>query len=176
MFEKIKLQLAHIVLNKKYAKKNHSHVEYNKVISDATDILMIMPSNDQDFYHSLDLIKYFQIHKKNVTLFLPEHKYNLIPEKEKYKYISFHEEQLTRLKLPGKSLINRLRFKDFDVVVDLNKDENVLFSAITNIVNSNLRVGFNKTRSESYYNLQATNSEMNPELIYRNFLKFLQMF
>jgi hypothetical protein len=176
MFDKIKLKIAHYVINKKYVKRMNQPISYNKIISNSINFFIIMPKDDNDFYHSLELIRYFQLHHKILTLFLPEYKYNLIPEKEKYRYISYHNEQVNRFNLPKKSLIHRLNNKEFEIVIDLNKHEDVFFSAISNIVQSKLKIGFNKERSESYYNLQISGANGTGELIYKNFLSFLLMF
>ncbi|HOI30587.1 MAG TPA: hypothetical protein PLZ15_12595 [Melioribacteraceae bacterium] len=176
MFEKLKLKMAHYYIRKKYLKPVGESFSYNNIISKSKDFFVLMPNDDKDFYHGLELIKYLRINNKNVTLFLPEHKYNLIPEKEKFRYISYHEDQKSRLNLPAKNLVQRLKSKEYEVVVDLNRNEDVYFSSITNIVSSRFRIGFNKERSENYYNLQIVNSAGDPELIYRNFVNFLRMF
>jgi len=176
MIEKIKLRISHYLIHKNYLRKRNEPFSFNKIISNATDFLIIMPSEENDFYHSLELIKYILIHKKNISLFLPEYRYSLLPEKEKFKIISYHEKQKTRFNLPEKSLGNRLRAKEFDIVIDLNKKEDVFFSAVSNLVTAKLRMSFVKERSEDYYDLQIANSIENSEQIYRQFLSYLQMF
>ncbi|MDQ7818274.1 MAG: hypothetical protein RDU14_14705 [Melioribacteraceae bacterium] len=176
MFDKIKLKIAHFVINKKYVKRMDEPISYNKIVSNSINFFIVMPKDDNDFYHSLEVIRYFQLHHKIITLFLSEHKYNLVPEKEKYRYISYHNEMVNRFNLPNKSLVQRLNRKEFEIVIDLNKNEDVFFSAVSNIVQSKLKIGFNKERSENYYNLQITGSNGDSELIYKSFLSFLLMF
>jgi hypothetical protein len=176
VIEKLKLKISHYLIHKKYLRQRTEPFSFNKIISNASDFLIIMPYDETDFYHSLDLIKYILIHRKNITLFLSEHKYTLLPEKEKFKIVSYHDQQKTRLNLPDKSLVNRLRAKEFDIVIDLNKNEDVFFSAVSNLVTAKLRMSFVKDRSEDYYDLQIANSIENSEQIYRQFLGYLQMF
>ncbi len=135
-----------------------------------------MPKEDGDFYHALTLLKFYLIHKKRITLFLPDHKYNLIPEKEKYRYISFLPQQITKLFLPDKNLIERLQERVFDALIDLNRSEDVFYSAISSIVKAKLKAGFVKGNSERYYNLLFQNKITDPESSYRNLLNSLQMF
>ena len=45
--------------------------------------------NDLDFNNSFDVAKYFRIHKKNVTLLIPEHKVNSVNISNHYDYISY---------------------------------------------------------------------------------------
>lgn len=176
MFENLKLKLARIIVSRKYLKKNLEPIVFNNIISGAQDFFIIMPESDTDFYHSLDLLKYLFIHRKSITLFLPEHKYSLIPEKEKYKFIAFGPLQKSKLFLPVPELSDKLKSKTFDVVIDLNRQENIFFSAAANIVESKLRISFTKENSEAYYNFQFADSRNNPEVAYRNLLNFLQLF
>ena len=176
MFEKLKLRLARIIVRKRYLKKNLEPIVFNKIISNAQDFLILMPESDTDFYHSQDLLKFLTIHRKSVTLFLPEHKYNLMPEKDKYKFISFNPLEKTKLYLPDHILTELLKNKTFDAVLDLNRKENIFFSAVANIVESKLRISFTKENSEPYYNFQFAGSPDNAEVAFRNLLNFLQMF
>lgn len=176
MFENLRLKLARIIIRQKYLRKNVDPIMFNNVISRAQDFFIIMPDSDTDFYLSMDLLKYLLIHRKSVTLFLPEHKYSLIPEKDKYKYIPFNQLQKTKLFLPNQVLKDKLKTKTFDVVIDLNRQESVFFSAVVNIVQSKLRIGFDKANSSPYYNFQFAETQNNPEVTFRNLLNFLQMF
>jgi hypothetical protein len=135
-----------------------------------------MPADDRDFYHSLDILKYYQIHRKSITLFLPEHKYGVVPEKEKYKCISYQAALKKQFTLPDKNLIRKLEGKDFDIVIDLNRTEDIFLSAVSNIVRAKLRAGFKKEMSELYYTLQIGGNQGDPEVSYRNFLNYLKMF
>jgi hypothetical protein len=176
MFEGIKRKIAHYILRKKYLRKDVKQSSFNHVISGANDFFIVMPRDDKDFYHSLDILKYFQIHRKVITLFLPEHKYGLIPEKEKYKCISYLAAVKRRFNLPEKGLVSRLESKEFDIVIDLNRGEDVFFSAVSNIVKSKIRVGFAGELSEKYYTMQIAEKQSDPEVAYRNFLSYLKMF
>ena len=176
MFENLKLKLARFIVSKKYLKKNLEPIVFNNVITQAVYFLVILPENEKEFHHSLELLRFLNIHRKSITIFLPEHKYNLVPEKEKYKLIAFDPLHKSRLNLPAPMLINSLHDKTFDVVIDLNRRENIFFSAVANIVHSKLRIGFNKENSGIYYNFLLSDTQNNPEVAYRNLLNFLQMF
>ena len=176
MFEGLKRKIGHFVVRRKYLRKKNEQLTYNNVISSAKDFFFVMPGLDKDFYHTLDILRFYQNQKKIITLFLPEHKYNLIPEKEKYKFISFLPQQVSRYHLPDKNLVARLNTKEFDVVIDFNRSEDIFFSAISNIVKSKIRISFVKELSESYYNLQIVDKQGDSEESYKSFLNYLQMF
>ncbi len=176
MFEGLKRKIAHYIVRRKYLRKNIQQLVFTNIISDSHDLFIVMPKEDKDFFHSLDILKYYQIHKKVITLFLPEYKYNLIPDKEKYKFISYYPLQISRFNLPDKNLVGRLTGKEFDVVIDLNRRDDLFFSAISNIVQSKIRVSFEKELSGRYYTMQITDKQSDPELSYRSFLSYLKMF
>ena len=176
MFEGLKKKIAHFIIQKKYLLKSSKEFSFNKVISNANDLLFVMPKDDKDFFSSFEILKYYQIHKKAITLFLPEHKYSLVPDKEKFKFISYHINQITKLNLPSKNLVHSLSQKEFDVVVDLNRSEDVFFSAVANVVKTKIRVSFEKEYSGQYYNMQIADKNTDPEVAYRSFLNYLRMF
>ncbi len=176
MLENLKLKLARFIVRRKYIKKNLEPIMFNKAISSSVDFFVILPGSDAEFYHSFELLRYLIIHRKSVTLFLPEHKYNLIPEKDKYKFIAFNPLQKNKLNLPDASLIQLLETKTYDVVIDLNRKDEIFFSAVANIVNSKMRISFNKENSSPYYNFLFADNQQDPEVAFRNMLNFLQMF
>ncbi len=176
MFEEIKKKISHFILRQRYVKKNSNPLPYTNVISNAHSFFIVMPKQDDDFSCSLEILKYLSAKKKSITLFLPNNKLSLIPQKEKFRFISFNPEQVTKFNLPGKKIIEYLDGMEFDIAIDLNRREDVLFSAVTNIAKSKLKVSFAKEFSESYYNLQITDKQASSEASYRSFLNYLQMF
>ena len=68
-----------------------------------------------------------------------------------------------------------MRDKSFDIVIDLNIEENLFYSAAANIFKSEFRIGFVKNDSDLYYNFQIPH-EINNEFSYRNLLNSLAMF
>ena len=130
MLEKVKRQISKYLVAKNFFKRTRQIINFNAFMSNSIDFLFLMPLDDADFRQCFDLIKYFIIHKKNVTIFLPEHKYNLIPQKEKYKIVTYNIHEITRFSLPSASLIENLKRKSFDVVIDLNRSEDTLYAAI----------------------------------------------
>jgi hypothetical protein len=178
MFEKIKNRIAHFTVRHKYLHKNKDAVAYANIIKNSFTVFIIMPEHDYDFHYSMEVLRYIveSKNKKIITLFLPEHKYNFFPEREKHKYISYHLQQINKFRLPDNKLVSRLDNQEFDVVLDLNRNEDVFFSAVANIVKSKIRVSFAKKSSESYYNLQINDKSETPEAAYKNFLNYLQMF
>jgi hypothetical protein len=176
MFEEIKKKCAHFYIKRKISKKHNEAISFNKVVADSREVFIVMPTSDNDFPNSLEILRYLQIHKKVITLFLPEFRYNQIPDKERYKFISFHPDQITKFFLPNKKLRNKIEGKTFDIVLDLNRFEDTFHSAISNFVTSKVRLGFRKNRSEGYYNLLFDSKQTESGAAYFNLLNYLRMF
>lgn len=90
MLEEIKKHIAHFIIKNKYLNKNAGPIHFNGFLTNSHNLLIIMPKQDKDFIYALDILRYFQIHKKNITLFLPEHKYNPVPEKKSLNIFRIH--------------------------------------------------------------------------------------
>lgn len=177
MFEKLKRKIAHFILSRKYLNRNNEAIYFNNILSTSNNFFVILPSEDNDKNNSLDLIKYLLIHKKNVTIFSNQQLFNkFVSNKDKIDFITFSTNNITKLNLPSKDLINKLKIKNFDVVIDLNRKENTFFSAIANVVKSKVRISFQKDLSDPYYNFLFQNKNGDSELAYRNFLEVIRMF
>ncbi len=176
MFESIKKKLAEYVVRKNIANVETIHQPFNQVLSKSISFLVIMPDNDEDFYHSMNIIRYLEIHKKNVTIFAKDHKINLIPDKHKLRFIENNISDITRLGLPSKAMREKLSKLEYQVIMDLNRQENLFSSMVANLIRSRVRVGFSKPGADKYYNFHFAFDEPLAEISYKNFLNCLQMF
>jgi hypothetical protein len=176
MFETLKKKYARFVIRRKFLRKHQKALSFNKILSNSREFFIVLPQRDHDFNQALDIIKYFLIYKKVITLFLPEHKYGLIPEREKYRVISYLPMHFTRCNLPAKNLLKRMKGKEFDIVIDLNREENLFCSAVSNFVGSKIRIGFDRNLSSNFYNMLINDKNEEAEVSYRNFLNYLKMF
>ncbi|MEE9432225.1 MAG: hypothetical protein V3V16_14340 [Melioribacteraceae bacterium] len=156
--------------------KSLGESNFNHFITDAFDYLIILPSNEMDFSNSFDVAKYFSIHKKNVTLFIPDLKRNLVNLTNRYNIIDYNLNDVSKLGLPNKDYITELNKHSFDVLIDLEREENIFISAITGLVKAKFKVGFKKNEIDNLYNFQVINSKLNSEISYRNLLNSLKMF
>lgn len=176
MFENIKKRIAIYLIKKRYINKNQSPVAFADFNKKALSYLVIVPENDEDFKNSFLVIRYLVSIGKSVTLFISEHKYSVIPEKEKYKVLSFSIQQMTKLNIPDPILSEKLSKRSFDVVLNLNRQDNLFINAVPFIVNSTYRVGFKNGAISDYFNLQLPLNENNSKISYENLLNSLKMF
>lgn len=176
MLEEYKNRVGYYIFKKKMFREYDSSFSFNDFIEKSSNYLIILPLNDSDFNNSFDVAKYFRIHKKEVTLFLPEHKVNTINISSHYKYISYSFDDITKFGLPSKNFIQKLSEQNFDVLIDLERDTNLFFAAVTSLANAKFKVGFKKSGLDKLYNFQLVNTKINSEISYRNLLNSLKMF
>ena len=85
-------------------------------------------------------------------------------------------EDITKFGLPTKSYIDKLNEYKFDVLIDLERDDNLFLTAVTSLINAKYKVGFKKAEVDNLYNFQLINTKINSEISYRNLLNSLKMF
>ena len=176
MFEEYKNKIGFYIFKNKIFKEFKTTYSFKNFIEDSHNYLIILPLNDQDFANSFDIAKYFKIHKKEVTLLLPEHKVNAIEITSNYNYISYGFNDISKFGLPSKAYKAKINEYKFDVLIDLEREDNLFLTALTRLFKANYKVGFKKTDLENLYNFQLVNTKINSEISYRNLLNSLKMF
>lgn len=176
MLDEYKNKMGYYIFKKKMLKHFDTSASFKDFIENSINYVLIMPLNDLDFNNSFDVAKYFRIHKKNVTLLIPEHKVNSVNISNHYDNISYSIEDITKFGLPTKSYIHKLNEYKFDVLIDLERDDNLFLTAVTSLINAKYKVGFKKAEVDNLYNFQLINTKINSEISYRNLLNSLKMF
>ena len=176
MLKTIKQKIARYVVNKKIKHIEIRRQSFTDLLKNSMRFFILMPDNEVHFHNASVIINYFESLDKDIIVFTRDFRVNLLPIKHRNPSINFGLEDITKLNLPTDKLENKLKEYEFDLVIDLNKEENLFYSLIANLVRSQVRVGFKKNNSDKYYNLQIDNSEDNPEIFYKNLLNCLQMF
>ena len=152
MFESIKQKLAVNFIKRKYISHHGKPVRFTSFAETALDFLVIMPEVDEDFKNSFLVSTFLLSKRKSVTMFISEHRYSIIPERERFRVLSFGPQQVTKMFLPDDALRNKLAQKKFDVVLNLNRVNNVFLNSIPFIVDTNYRVGFKKGEFSDFLN------------------------
>lgn len=176
MINLIKKLTAGYIIKKEIPQRKEITIPFSHAVSRSHNFLLIMPEDEHDFFHSVPLAKYLESHRKVVTIFTYDFKIGLIPEKHKFRFIEIGINDKTKLELPSAILRNKLKESQFDVVIDLNRNENLFHSFVSQLPDSQFRIGFQKKDSDKYYNIHFVDKEENGEISYKNFLNFLKMF
>lgn len=109
-----------------------------------------------------------------MTILTNDFRVSLLPAKFRNKAIGFAVNEVSKLNLPTHKLTERLQEKLFDVVIDLNREENLFYSYTANIVKSKIRIGFKKRKADVYYNFVVEGSDSDSVKTYNNFFKLHQ--
>jgi ADP-heptose:LPS heptosyltransferase len=158
-------------LKKKPAEQNN----FKSFIKNSSKILLIIPEDRECWNFLKPIFTFLKEAGKEISIFLPESMLESFALRRKIKPITFTKKEISKLNLPARSLEEKLKDKSFDVIIDLNIEENLFYSAVANIFNSEFRIGFIKNDSDLYYNFQIP-QEINNEFSYRNLLNSLSMF
>lgn len=176
MFEEYKNKMGYYIFKKKILKDFNASYSFKQFIKNSVNYILIMPLNELDFNNSFDIARYFKIHKKNVTLLIPELKVNSVSVSNNYQILSYSIENITKFGLPTKSYIKKINEYTFDVLIDLEREDNLFLTAVISLIKANYKVGFKKAEIDNIYNFQMVNTKINSEISYRNLLNSLKMF
>ncbi len=175
MLDKLKFNLAESIALKKLAKTKNFGNKFGHFVSDAKDILVILPEKLDDIKISLKIIQFLNSEKKNIYLYFNIDFTNYLPSGLNFIPITYKSSDKTKIGLPSKELLSKIEIIFFDLVIDLNREDCLFSSIICNSPRSKYRIGFTKKNADKFYNFQLPN-EINSEKSYRNLLNSLRMF
>ncbi len=176
MIENLKNKLALYFIRKNYKSKETGEKIERDFFRKSSKYIILMPEIDEDYQNSFEVIRYLSIHKKNITVFIPEHKLNLFDKSMKTEFLTYSISDKTKLNLPSKEIVEKLKEKKYDAVLDLNRSENLYFAGVALLPECKIRAGVNKQKTKQFYNVLFNISENNSEISYRNLLNSLSMF
>ena len=176
MIELIKEKTARFLISKKLKNAALSEQSFSTALKRAGSFLILMPEDEKDFRTSFFVLDYIEHLNKSIKILTKDYRISLLPAKFRNKSIEIAITDLNKLNLPNNKLNSKLSDLKFDGVIDLNRQDNLFYSFVANLVNAQLRIGFAKKDSDKYYNFQIANSENDPEKSYNNFLNCLKMF
>lgn len=176
MLEKFRTKIAHRIIKKKFLNKDNAQINFNQEIKSSKKVLLLLPQNEEEIFQSLIIADYLLTKYKDLTFFLNYQFRNSVDKYENATVITFHNQSKTNFFLPNKNFRKKIMQMNFDIVIDLNRNEDVFMSAITNIINSKIRIGFRKNNSEHYYNLLIENTSNDSKTNFNNLLSALKMF
>jgi len=176
MLDSIKHKIAQFIVNRRAKQTAIEKKSFKDLLKNAFRILILMPMNEVPFHKAIEVLKFFDGLNKETIVCTQDFRVNLLPQKFRSAAIDFSILDINKLKLPSKRLENKFEGLNFDVVIDLEKDENLFNCMMVCIIKAPVKVGFRKRNSDQFYSLQIDNTEDNPEIFYKNLLNCLQMF
>jgi hypothetical protein len=176
MIEAIKEQAARYILKKKTTKMGFDQRSFSSVFQKSFSFLVLMPAEDRDFRLSTPVLEYLKEKKKNTVVLTNDYRISLLPNYFKVNAVEHGIKDMTKLKLPSRNIINKLKNMRFDVIIDLNRQEEIFYTFITKALSVPVKIGFVNSDSDNYFNMQIANSRNEPEISYNNLLNCLKMF
>ena len=176
MYNAINQKIAGYIVNRKLKDKQNNGLSFNGFFKKSFKFFVLMPENENDFQSSLEVLEYLHSNNKHFKLLTRDYQLSLIPQRFRSEVIDFGIDEITKLKLPSNKLAEKLIGLKFDVIIDLNRNNNLFYSYLANLSEASVRIGIRKNGSDKYYNFQYCNSDNNSEIFYKNFLNCLQMF
>ncbi len=176
MIDYIKEKLATYIVKKNLKENLPLQQSFSQSFKNSFNFFVIMPANESDFRNSFTVLDFLDSQNKTLTIFTNDFRVALLPVKFRNKSLSFSIIEMNKLKLPTNDLIAKLKKLHFDAVLDLNREENLFSSFVSNLVNSKIRIGIEKKKSVNYYNLIFSDNNFESNIFYSNLLNCLKMF
>jgi hypothetical protein len=176
MLDLIKEKIAHTVVDWKLKDKQNKNQTFTEFFKRSFNFLVLMPQDDADFAHSVQVLYFLEDSKKHATAMTYDFRVSLLPLRFRNRIIEHTLADVNALKLPSAKIISKLNGMMFQVVLDLNRKNNLFYSYISSVVDIPIRAGFSKASSDLYYNFQVIDKETEAELSYKNFLECLKIF
>jgi ADP-heptose:LPS heptosyltransferase len=176
MIGPIKDKAAKFIVKQKLKEHNFDELEFSRIFKRSYSYLVLMPQDEKDFFHAVKVLNFLKDLKKNVTAMTNDFRVSLLPSPYKVSAVDHGISDKTKLELPAKKFLNRIKKMQFDVVIDANRHEVLFYSFIVNFVNPPVRIGFTGKNADMYFNLQIVNNKNEPEISYQNLLNCLKMF
>jgi len=163
-------------INQSIKHKFSEKMDFSYQFKKANTILVLMPEEEVDFHHSIKLLDYLNQQSKNVTIMTKDFRVSLINPKLRQGLIEYEIRDISKIKLPKKKLLAKLCEKNFDVVIDLNRNENLFYSFAVSQIKSKLKIAFEKKNSDKFYNFQVAFNGKESEEAYKYLVNCLEMF
>ncbi|RPI75759.1 MAG: hypothetical protein EHM47_01740 [Ignavibacteriales bacterium] len=176
MLDFLKNKIAEKLIDRQLKTQHFEPHTFTGFFNRAYTFFVAMPEDDRDFSYSLSVLNFLAINNKSAMVMTKDFKVSLLPQKFRGRAVEYSLKDINKWNLPAKRLADKLSGMQFNVSIDLNRNENLFYSYSSNLVQAPMKIGFVKPDSDKFYNLQIINHEENPEISYENFLNCLKMF
>lgn len=168
--------IAKYFVNKSINNQSIDERTFSSLLKNSYSFLIMMPEDEVDFHHSIYVLEYLKTELKHTTIMTKDFRVSLINPKFRPDLIEYGIRDINKIKLPTKNLISKLNKKNFDIVIDLNRNENLFYSYAVSQTKSKFKIGFKKKGSDKFYNFQIVCNGKEPEDAYKYLVNCLKMF
>jgi hypothetical protein len=176
MIASLKERAARFIVKKRVPVGEFSQRNFSSIFAKTYSFLVLMPANESDFRFVFPILEYLREQRKNIVVMTYDFRVSLLQPYFKTNAIEHGLRDETKLSLPSKKLLDKVSSMRFDVVIDTNREEILYYSYVAKSLNSQVKIGFARSDSDKYFNLQVINKQNDPETSYKNLLDCLKMF
>jgi hypothetical protein len=176
MIASLKERAARFIVKKRVPVGEFSQRNFSSIFAKTYSFLVLMPANESDFRFVFPILEYLREQRKNIVVMTYDYRVSLLQPYFKTNAIEHGLRDETKLNLPSKKLLDKVSSMRFDVVIDANREEILYYSYVAKSLNSQVKIGFARSDSDKYFNLQVINKQNDPEASYKNLLDCLKMF
>jgi len=157
--------LDRLLVNRFFLSKQVNEItDYSQQLSEAKKILIILPVIHQNVQMENDF-------KSNLAQAFPKSSIST------FGITSLRKTDMNWLGVPGKEYLKNLREEDFDLLIDLNDQQDRVCTYLCALSNASMRIHFSEGKFDKIYNLQIRtdiNTSLNTKI--RTLLNYLIKF
>ncbi len=109
MITPLKEKAAKFIINQKLKEHKFSELEFSRIFKSSYSYLVLMPKDERDFRHAVEVLNFLKESKKNVTAMTDDFRVSLLPTAFKVSAVGHGINDKTKLELPTKKFLNQLR-------------------------------------------------------------------
>jgi ADP-heptose:LPS heptosyltransferase len=162
-----------------FRRSQEESLSFLNALSSASKILLLMPLDGSPLYPVAPVITMLRTRKREdqITVVIASHSTDAFAALEQSPIIRILPEEIGFFFLPRRSVLSRIRQKQYDLVIDLNLDFLLPSGYICRESNARIRVGFAHAHADLFYNLQIQTSRgQSRSQRYERFAHCLEMF
>ncbi|MBD3410210.1 MAG: hypothetical protein GF419_08395 [Ignavibacteriales bacterium] len=163
-------------IRKQLRRRDDKTRKFNDAFKSAKTFFVVLPQNADDFKSALGVVDRLLERGKKVTVLLDAELTSLMPMAPTVVVEKYDEEDVSRLKLPASDFRQRIRILTFDVVIDLNREENQFCALCAASPRAALRIGFAKPGADEYFEMQIDVKNRDAAGAYAELTRVLEMF
>lgn len=176
MFKSLKNKISNYLARKKYLRNKDNTLQFNNFFNGSNSFLVLMPNDEKDFRFSVKILDFLNQFQKELTILVPVKFFSKIQSNNRTKIIQYSVEDVSKFNLPRDFLANKINKKKFDIVIDLERIESLLYSSLTNLTESKYKIGFHKEKLNEFYNILIANKDRRAEFCYDDMIESIKMF
>ncbi|MBM4174911.1 MAG: glycosyltransferase family 9 protein [Ignavibacteria bacterium] len=157
-----------------FNRKKLRNVSVPIINPDVKCALVLLPDDPVLINHLKKFTPQFKKHIESITFVINESYTPLFKDKIPITAVVYNSGHRSKFDTPSQQLINQLRMKSYDLVIDLNISDSYFHYYLMHKIKCDRKLGFLKKNSDLFNNLQLRTSEnANFEGVYESFFKFL---